>query len=198
MLPLKKLLLLAGGLSLALCLTALADSDDHRAREAGPEDGILCCNGVIPFLFHRDEVLTTTGRAGIFRSERHGEGWQRSMKGLVAPNGVAPFVGFVCQAPSQPRIIYALAGTGADVTPFNGLFSSDDFGETWTRRGQVSNGFGFNMCAVDAADPRTVYVSGFDDIDFVNKTWKSTDAGQTVQEFGALPACAAGGLVHAV
>src|SRR5438876_473854 len=38
-------------LSLALCLTARADSDDHRAREAGPEDGILCCNGLIPFLF---------------------------------------------------------------------------------------------------------------------------------------------------
>jgi photosystem II stability/assembly factor-like uncharacterized protein len=196
---LKKPLLVAGGLSLALCLTAHADVDDQRAREAGPEDGILCCNGIIPFLFQRDAVLTTTGRAGIFRSERRGERWQRSMSGLVAANGVSPFVGFVCQAPSQPRIIYALAGTGADVTPFNGLFSSDDFGETWTRRGQVSNGFGFNMCAVDAADPRTVYVSGFDDIDFVNKTWKSNDGGQTVQEFGAsLPACAAGGLVQAV
>src|SRR3989442_10639168 len=159
MLRLKKPLLLAGGLSLALCLTALADSDDHRAREAGPEDGILCCNGVIPFLFHHDEVLTTTGRAGIFRSERRGQRWQRSMNGLVAPNGVSPLVNFVCQAPSQPRIVYALAGLGGAVTPFNGLFSSDDFGETWTRRAPVPTAFGFNLCAVDAADPRTVYVS---------------------------------------
>src|SRR6266480_4085884 len=174
MLRLKKPLLLAGGLSLALCLTALADGDDQRAREAGPEDGILCCSGVIPFLFYRDEVLTTTGRAGIFRSERRGQRWQRSMKGLVASNGVSPFVGFLCQAPSQPRIVYALAGTGGAVTPFNGLFSSDDFGETWTRRGQVNTGFGFNTCAVDVADPRVVYVSGFDS-DFVSKTWKSTD-----------------------
>jgi len=196
MLRLKKPLLLAGGLSLALCLTALADGDDQRAREAGPEDGILCCNGLTPFLFHRDAVLTTTGRAGIFRSEQRGERWQRSMKGLVASNGVSPFVGFLCQAPSQPRIVYALAGTGGAVTPFNGLFSSDDFGETWTRRGQVNTGFGFNTCAVDVADPRVVYVSGFDS-DFVSKTWKSTDGGQTVQEFGAsLPACAAGGLVR--
>ena len=188
-------------LSLAFCLTARADSDDHRAREAGPEDGILCCNGVVPFLFHRDAVLTTTGRAGIFRSERRGERWQRSMKGLVAPNGVSPFVGFVCQAPSQPRIVYALAGLGSAVTPFAGLFSSDNFGETWTRRGRVNTGFGFNICAVDAADPLTLYVSGSDDTDpdFAGKTWKSTDGGQTVQEFGAsLPACAAGGRVHAL
>jgi photosystem II stability/assembly factor-like uncharacterized protein len=196
MLRLKKPLLLAGGLSLALCLTALADSDDRRAREAGPEDGILCCNGVIPFLFHHDEVLTTTGRAGIFRSERRGERWQRSMNGLVAPNGVSPFVGFLCQAPSQPRLVYALAGLGVAVTPFNGLFSSDDFGETWTRRGQVNTGFGFNTCAVDATDPGTVYVSGFDDTDSASKTWKSTDGGRTVQEFANLPACAAGGRVH--
>src|SRR5437867_914822 len=188
-------------LSLALCLTARADSDDHRAREAGPEDGILCCNGLIPFLFDRDEVLTTTGRAGIFRSERRGERWQRSMKGLVAPNGVSPFVGFLCQAPAQPRIVYALAGVGSAVTPFAGLFSSDDFGETWTRRGQVSTGFGFNTCAVDAADPLTLYVSGSDDTDpdFASKTWKSTDGGRSVQEFTAkLPACAAGGRVHAL
>src|SRR5947209_6228872 len=149
-------------LSVALCLTARADSDDRRAREAGPEDGILCCTGVIPFLFHRNEVLTTTGRAGIFRSERRGERWQRSMKGLVASNGVSPFVGFLCQAPSQSRIVYALAGIGGAVTPFNGLFSSDDFGETWTRRASVPTGFGFGFCAVDAVDPRTVYVSAAD------------------------------------
>ena len=198
MLRLKKPVLLAGGLSLALCLTALADSDDHRAREAGPEDGILCCNGVIPFLFHRDEVLTTTGRAGIFRSERHGEGWQRSMKGLVAPNGVSPFVGFLCQAPSQPRIVYALAGVGVAVTPFNGLFSSDDFGESWTRRASVPTGFGFAFCAVDAADPRTVYVSTVDD-NSVSQLWKSTDGGQTASLVGAnLPSSFGGGFVRAV
>src|SRR2546427_12341218 len=110
MLRLKKSLLLAGGLSLALCLTALADSDDHRAREAGPEDGILCCNGLIPFLFHGDEVLTTTGRAGIFRSESRGERWQRDMKGLVAPHGVSPFGDHLCLEPSRPRHVYALPG----------------------------------------------------------------------------------------
>src|SRR5258708_16789637 len=140
---------LAAVLALAHCLTARADSEDHRAREAGPEDGFLCCNGVIPFLFRHDEVLTTTGRAGIFRSERRGERWQRSMKGLLAPNGVSPFVSFLCQAPSQPRIVYALAVTGGAVTPFNGLFSSDYFQYTWTRRGQVNTGFGFNTSAVD-------------------------------------------------
>src|SRR5262245_63164898 len=81
--------------SLAFCRSARADSDDRRAPEAGPEDGFLCCNGIIPFLFHGDNVLTTTGRAGILRSEHRGERWKRSMKGLVAPNGVSPFVASV-------------------------------------------------------------------------------------------------------
>jgi photosystem II stability/assembly factor-like uncharacterized protein len=177
---------LAAVFSLALFLTARADSDDHRAREAGPEDGILCCVGGVPFLFHHDEVLTTTGRAGIFRSEHRGERWQRSMKGLVAPNGVSPFLSFLCQAPSQPRIVYALTGLGSAVTPFEGLFSSDDFGETWTRRAPVPAGFG--SCAVDAADPLTVYVSDTD-ANSVSQLWKSTDGGQTVRIVGAnLPA----------
>jgi photosystem II stability/assembly factor-like uncharacterized protein len=172
---------------------ARADSDNGKVREAGPEDGFLCCNGA-PFLFHGDEVLTTTGRAGIFQSERHGERWQRSMKGLVGPNGVSPFVVYFCQAPSEPRIVYAIAGLGGPAAPFNGLFSSDDFGETWTRRASVES-FGFAFCAVDAADPRTVYITASDS-NFVFQLWKSTDGGQTVQIFGAnLPACAVGGSI---
>lgn len=175
---------LAVVLSLPLCLSALAGSDNARAREAGPEDGILCCNGATPFLFDRDEVLTTTGRAGIFRSENRGNLWQRSMSGLVAPNGVSPFVDDLCQAPSEPSIVYALAGLGAAVTPFNGLFSSEDLGKTWTRRASVSTGFGLAHCAVDAGDPRTVYIANTD-ANFVGQLWKSTDGGQTVNLIGA-------------
>jgi hypothetical protein len=66
--------------------------DDHRVREAGPEDGFLCCNGFTSFLFRGDEVLTSTGRAGVFWSEQRGERWHRSMQGLVGPNGVSGFV----------------------------------------------------------------------------------------------------------
>src|SRR5262249_3718757 len=120
-------------ISLAFCLSARADSDDQRAREAGPEDGFLCCNGIIPFLFHGDNVLTTTGRAGIVPSEHRGEGGQRSMRGLVAPNGVSPFVASVWGAPSAPRIVYALAGADSSPVLFNGLFSSEDLGKPWTR-----------------------------------------------------------------
>ena len=46
-----------------------------------------------------------------------------------------------------------------------------------------------------ADDPKTVYVSGFDDTDFTNRTWRSTDGGNTVQEISSLlPACAVGGV----
>ena len=54
------------------------------------------------------------------------------------------------------------------------------------------------MCEVDASDPRTVYVSGFDDTDFTSKTWKSTNGGQTFEVLTNLPNCAAGGFVRSV
>jgi photosystem II stability/assembly factor-like uncharacterized protein len=171
-------------LSFALPTYACADRNHARVVEAGPEDALLCCNGVIPFLFHGEKVLTTTGRAGIFRSEDRGKRWERSMKNLVAPNGVSGVVGHICQAPSEPRIVYALAGIERGLVPFDGLFSSNDFGESWTRRAAVSTDFGFGTCAVDDRDSRTVYVSAFQAI------WKSTDGGKTVQVF-PVPECVA-------
>jgi photosystem II stability/assembly factor-like uncharacterized protein len=180
---------------LLFCRAALAD----EAKEAGPEDGILCCNGLVPFLFNDDKVMTVTGRAGVFRSDDRGGRWRRSMDGLVAANGIAPFVGFACNSPSKPNIVYALGGAGPPLATFNGLFSSDNFGSNWTRRGEVNTGFGFNFCAVDADDPKTVYVSGFDDTDFTSRTWRSADGGKTVHEIGSLlPACAVGGALVTV
>ncbi len=162
-------------------------------REAAPEDGIVCCLGVEPFLFHSDEVLAITGRPGVFKSKSRGARWDRSMEGLVAPNGISPYIDSRCQAPSDPRIVYVLAGLNNAVSPFNGLFSSDDFGDTWTRRGLTNTGFGFNLCIVDATDPRTLYIAGFDSSTFTETIWKSTDGGQTVQVFSTnLPACAVG------
>jgi hypothetical protein len=93
------------------------------------------------------------------------------MRGLVAPNGVSPFAEFICQAPSHPDVVYALAGLGGADTAFNEMFSSDDFGETWTRRGVVDTEFGFNSCAVDAADPRTV-IACASDATFASKSRK--------------------------
>jgi photosystem II stability/assembly factor-like uncharacterized protein len=192
------LLLLAALLNLTESLPAHANGKDQLAsvREAGPEDGVLCCEGAEPLLFHGDEALGITGRAGVFKSHSHGAQWERSMQGLVAQNGVAPIVNSRCQAPSDPRIVYVLAGLGSAVTPFNGFFSSDDFGETWTRRGAVDTGFGTNLCTVDAVDPRTVYLLGLDSATFASTIWKSTDGGRTVQIFSNnLPACATDGFV---
>ncbi len=165
---------------------AAADSVG-QVHEAGPEDGIPCCTGDEAFLVNRRQVLTATGRAGIFRSDNRGERWQRSMEGFIADNGVSPQAASVCQSPSQPRIVYALGGLGEDVSPFNGLFFSDDFGVTWTRRASVNTGFGLNECTVDASDPRTVYVCGFDDTTFAGAAWKSTDGGQTINALTNLP-----------
>jgi photosystem II stability/assembly factor-like uncharacterized protein len=190
------LLLLAALLSLTDSLPAHANGKDQSAsvREAGPEDGKLCCGGTAELFLHGDEVLSITGRAGIFKSIGNGAPWARSMQGLVARNGVSPFVNSGCQAPSDPRIVYVVAGDGGAVASFNGFFSSDDFGETWTRRGEADTGFvGTNLCTIDAVDPRTVYMSGFDSATFAPTIWKSTDGGRTVQIFSnKLPACAVG------
>jgi photosystem II stability/assembly factor-like uncharacterized protein len=188
------LLLLAALLSLTDSLPAHANGKDQSAsvREAGPEDGKLCCGGTAELFLHGDEVLSITGRAGIFKSIGNGAPWARSMQGLVARNGVSPFVNSGCQAPSDPRIVYVLAGDGGAVAPFNGFFLSEDFGETWIRRGSVDTGFGINTCTVDAVDPRTVYIFGIDSATFAAMIWKSTDGGRTVQIFSnKLPACAA-------
>jgi hypothetical protein len=123
--------------ALLVCPAARAD----KAKEAGPEDGVLCCNGLVRFLFDDDKVMTVTGRAGVFRSDDRGLRWRRSMDGLVGANAVAPFVGFVCNSPSKPSIVYALGGAGGPLAPFNGLYSSDNFGSSWTRRGEVNTGF---------------------------------------------------------
>jgi hypothetical protein len=190
------LLLLVALLSFTESLPAHANGKEQSAsvREAGPEDGKLCCSGNLePLLFHGDEALGITGRAGIFKSLGHGAPWARSMQGLVARNGVSPFVNSGCQAQSDPRIVYVLAGDGGAIAPFNGFFSTDDFGETWTRRGSVDTGFGINTCTVDAVNPRTVYLIGFDSATFTPTLWKSTDSGRTMQIFSNdLPACSLG------
>jgi hypothetical protein len=169
---------------LAFSSYAAADGDNRRAREAGPEDGSLCCSGLDRFLFYGDSVLVTTGRAGVFRSDHRGADWQRSMNGLVGPDGISPFTDFVCQAPSEPGVVYALTGLGSRFSDLGDLFSSADFGKTWKRRASVPKGFGFGTCGVDPEDPRTVYVSitNLDEnFDEVTEVWKSTDGGRTVQ-----------------
>jgi hypothetical protein len=176
------------------CLPAQAGGPSKKAapipvREAAPEDAINCCIGDHLFLFNNDQVLTSTGRAGIFRSDNRGEVWQRSMNGFVGPSGASPFPDVMCQSPSQPQIVYALAGLGPGTSSFNGFLVSSDFGATWSRRGSVNTGFGTNLCAVDAADPRTVYLSGFDDETFDFITLKSTDGAQTFQPLPNLPTC---------
>ena len=175
---------IAAMLALAPALSGQAGGDDQRAVESGPEDGFLCCNGFSQFLFHDDQVLAATGRAGIFRSNNRGESWNRSMDGLVGPNGVSPYVEDICQSASNPRVAYALGGILVPFSPFNGIFSSDDFGKTWTRRAPMPADLNLNTCRVDPSDPHVVYVATTNS-DFVDEVWKSTDGGDTVQLVGA-------------
>jgi len=96
--------------------------------------------------------------------------------GLVGPNGASRLVNDICQAPSDPRIVYALAGgTNPFLSSFNGLFSSEDFGKPLTRRAAVASEGGFPT----ARSTPTIYVPD----DGVPQIWKSTDGAATVQIF---------------
>ncbi len=172
--------LVAGVLLLGSGLCAPALADDAPFVEAGPQDGILCCNGDQRFYFNGSQVLVTTGRAGIFRSEDRGEHWTRSMSGLAGPNGAAPQPGALAVAPSNPDIVYAHAGIGQDFSPFTGLFASDDFGRTWQRRAALDTHL-VTWMEADPRDPNTLYVGA---VDRAGSVWKSTDGGRSVRRLG--------------
>src|SRR5262245_56316084 len=173
-------------LSLALCAPARAGSDWSRVREAGPEDGFLCCTAnLTQFLFHDDKVSVATGRAGIFRSDHRGERWERRMNGVVGPDGASGYVDFVCQAPSDGRTLYALVFTFS-FGEF--LFSTRDFGSTWTRRAAVAVNSGFPTCIVDPGDRDLIYIVD----NLLPPVLKSADGGRSVQAVDNLPSCYSG------
>jgi photosystem II stability/assembly factor-like uncharacterized protein len=165
-------------LVLFLAVSVHARSDEVRVREAGPEDASL---NLVPFLFHDDEVLADGGRAGIFASDNRGERWERRMNGMVGPDGVEGFVDYVCQAQSAPRTVYALVFTFS----FGELlFSTEDFGRTWTRRASVATQ-SHPICTVDPDDRRAVFVVDTT----VPQVWKSTDGARSIQIVTNLPSC---------
>ena len=92
---------IAAALLSAFVFAAPARADN--AKDVGPEDGILCCNGLEQFLFEKNKVMVFTGRAGIFRSENRGENWKRTMNGLLRDDDVSPFVTSSAKPRRSPR-----------------------------------------------------------------------------------------------
>ncbi len=147
--------------------------------DVGPEAGLVFNYGTEPFLFRgNDEVLVTSGRAGVYKTFNRGESWVRTSSGLLTPAGVEPYTATFCQSRSVPEIAYV-------VTLQDGISRTLDFGESWGRLTLTANPMLLD-CAVDPADPAVVYALAFSfDPRFPGLLFKSIDGGGTFSTVGA-------------
>jgi hypothetical protein len=100
----------------------------------------------------RGEIGAT--RAGVYKSLDGGQSWVRSERGLVAPDGVEPYVSGFCQSRSEPEIAYL-------ITIMDGISRTADFGESFEPLVLPENS-DLLECAVDPADSAVVYaLAGF-------------------------------------
>ena len=94
----------------------------------------------------------------------------------------------ICADPVDPKRVYIAGGTYMD-TSNGAIFSSDDYGETWTRfdlefgcgGNQSGRGVGERL-AVDPKDNKNVYFGSRS-----NGLWKSSDYGKTWSEVTSFP-----------
>jgi photosystem II stability/assembly factor-like uncharacterized protein len=173
-------------LALAIALTCSKSilAGDVRnggiVRDVGPEAGLVWGEGSQRFVFRGEqEILVSASRAGIHKSLNRGELWLRTEPGLVDEMGVEPYPYTLCQAPSNPDVVYL-------ATLENGMFRTSDFGESWERLATLSNPY-LTDCAVDSTNPEVVYALAYADDDplFPGILFKSTDGGASFIETGA-------------
>src|SRR6266849_173689 len=116
---------------------------DGSVTDVGPEAGLVFGG---EFLFRsRQEILVTSGRAGIYKTLNGGQSWVRSERGLIDASGVEPYAQKLCGAPSAPEIAYV-------VTVQDGVSRTADFGESWEPLTALTNP-STTDCAVDPTDP---------------------------------------------
>lgn len=122
--------------------------------------------------------------SGVYRSTDGGGTWQMLQNGLPASTQNTGRIG-IAIARSQPQRIYAVYSTDPVVNMFDGVYRSDDGGDSWIRTDDgvaLSNAFGsfgwyFGNIRVDPTDPEVVYVLGYE-------LQKSTDGGVNWTEIG--------------
>ena len=119
--------------------------------------------------------------SGLHRSTDAGVTWKKLRGGLPAGEEVGRIA--VDVARSRPEVVYA-AVDGAGRSSSEGVYRSEDRGETWRKvnRRPVSLGYDFCLIRISPENPDEIYLPG-------QKTMRSTDAGKTWWQIG-------GTLVH--
>lgn len=109
---------------------------------------------------------------GIYKSTDGGDTWRRIERGL--PEGPIGKIDFAV-SPANPDRVYALVEAHE---PHEGLYRSDDRGESWTlvsdESGLMDRPFYYTNVDVDPTDADVVYVGA-------TQFWKSTDGGRTFE-----------------
>lgn len=118
---------------------------------------------------------------GIFKTVDEGQTWT-----LVGDDTMSLSIGDIAYARSNPNVIYvgtgeANGGGGSTTYPGNGVFRSDDGGNTWTRRGLLSSKF-IGRIAVHPQNPEWVYAAAMGDTFGPSEErglYRSKDGGKT-------------------
>ena len=117
--------------------------------------------------------------SGVYKSVDGGSTWRQLGGGL--PVGELLGRAGLEVSPSNPKRLYAIAGTKAES---GGLYRSDDAGETWQRMNDDERLWGrpgdFNEVRADPKNADVVYVANV-------VTWKSTDGGKTFSALRGAP-----------
>ncbi|MFM9873610.1 MAG: WD40/YVTN/BNR-like repeat-containing protein [Fimbriimonadaceae bacterium] len=129
---------------------------DLKWREIGPYRGgrsvaVSGVNGDPKTFF-----MGTTG-GGVWRTSDEGETWKCVSDGFFKTGTV----GAIAVAASQPKTVYVGMGEHAirgNITPGDGVYRSDDGGDTWRYLGLKETQF-IGRIVVDAKDPETAWVA---------------------------------------
>ena len=93
---------------------------------------------------------------GVWKSDDYGRSWRALFDAQPTQS-----IGAIAVAPSDPRIIYVGSGEGLhrpDLSVGDGIYRSDDAGETWTHLG-LNDAQQIPELAVDPRDPRRLYAA---------------------------------------
>jgi len=119
---------------------------------------------------------------GVWKSVDNGVEWKNITDGKLP--GPSSSIGAIAVAASDPKILYV--GTGEadirnDVIPGDGVFKSNDAGETWQPVG-MRDAHSISAIVVDPKDPNVVYVASMGHVfapDPNRGIFKSTDGGRS-------------------
>jgi photosystem II stability/assembly factor-like uncharacterized protein len=132
--------------------------------------------GLGPLAFDGTKLYLGTGGHGVYVSTDDGDSWtQATSTGLDGVSG-ADAINVVATA-SRPGVLFVQ-------TPFAGIFRSTDGGASFTKLDPGGTGTRYPALALDPSHTKTVFVSANETQGGKGGLFKSTDDGESWEDFG--------------